>query len=88
MVAFDHTAHHFPPQGLSFLSKKELATACARSLERMAFAGLPHGFGVRIPDLIFIYHYHRRFAATPFKNTGRAIQQCTFPLADHRYFRL
>ena len=27
MVAFDHAAPHFPPQGFSFLSKKELATA-------------------------------------------------------------
>ena len=33
MVAFDHGAPHFPPQDLSFLSKKELATALAGSLE-------------------------------------------------------
>ncbi|MFU8865431.1 MAG: IS66 family insertion sequence element accessory protein TnpB [Rhodobacterales bacterium] len=32
---------------------------------------------MQIPDLIFIDHW--RFAAAPFKDTGRAIQQRPFP---------
>jgi hypothetical protein len=38
--------------------------------------------GVQVPDLIFIDQ--RRLPAAAFKDTGRAIEQRTFPLIDYR----
>jgi hypothetical protein len=37
VIGFNHAASHFPPPGLGFLSKKELATALAGSLGPVAF---------------------------------------------------
>lgn len=82
MIRLNHAAPHFPPQGFSFLSKKELSTAFVRSLERMAFAVSPHDLGVELFHLLLVDL--GLFPTTAFEYTGGALKQSAFPLVNHR----
>ena len=54
VVRRDHAAPHCPPQGFSFRSQKELATAFSRSLEHIAFAASPRDLGVELLHLLLV----------------------------------
>lgn len=48
MIALNHPAPHFPPKGLSFLSKKELATASSPILACRSLTGSSSMTGYRV----------------------------------------
>lgn len=82
MVLLDHPEPHLPVQGLSFRDKGSLATAFARSLEPMAFAGSPHDLRMRCPHRIF--GDFGGFLAASLANVGGSTKQRLRQQVEHR----
>jgi hypothetical protein len=70
MVRLGHTTPHFPPQGFSFRSKKELGRGQLPNL------------GVLLRHLLLVDL--KSLAASAFEHAGRAFKQGAFLLMDHR----
>jgi hypothetical protein len=83
MIALNHPAPHVPPQGLSFLSRKELATTSSPILPLMDCKQTTASQrDVQFLDLILVNC--GRLSATPFKHAGCAFKQRALALVDHR----
>ena len=83
MGSLNHAPPHFLVQDLSFRDKISLATAFARSLGPMPFAGSPHDLGKQITDSFLGSLGSGRSLTTTLENPRGTSEQCLLPMMDH-----